>query len=70
MKVMDKHIIVFTWAYLVTKWIKNRVLSKNNTGFLKYSLYSSHIWQNKHAGNSMFGPIFNTKNAKEIILNT
>lgn len=43
MKATDKHIIVFTMAYLVTKWIKNRILDKNNTGFLKYSLYSSHI---------------------------
>lgn len=43
MKVMDKHTIVFTWAYWVTKWIKNRILVKNNTGFLKYPLYSSHI---------------------------
>ena len=32
-KVMDKDIIVFTQAYLVTKWIKYRVLGKNNTEF-------------------------------------
>lgn len=38
-----KVIIVFTWAYWVTKLIKNRVPGKSNTGLLKYSLYSSYI---------------------------
>lgn len=66
---MDKHIIVFTWVYKVTKWIKNqtKVLILYNTDF-KILLYSSHIWQNKDS--SMFGSIFNTKNANEKILTT
>lgn len=28
---MDKHIIVFTWVYKVTTWIKNRVLGKSTS---------------------------------------